>query len=82
MSDNQKRFAKLFKDSGNVLTPEIKPLFDTILSEDFNDDGELMSEFMVSLQPEIQRISDPRQEQIDMLQETVLQLSELLMGGM
>lgn len=79
MTDKQKRFANLFKESGHVLTPELSKLFDEILMEDFNDNPELMTAFMDNLQgiPE-----SPLDQQVAMLQETVLQLSGLLMGGM
>lgn len=81
MTELQKTFAQLFEESGQTITPEIKPLFDRILTEDFGDDPEKMTAFMLSLQPGVERVDDPRQDQIDMLQETVLQLSELLLGG-
>lgn len=81
MTELQQTFAQLFEETGQTITPEIKPLFDRILTEDFGDDPEKMTAFMLSLQPGVERVDDPRQDQIDMLQETVLQLSELLLGG-
>lgn len=82
MTPNQQHFAELFEASGGVLTEELNKLFDVILVEDFNDDPELMSRFMESLQEPVPPIPSPNESQIAMLQETVLQLTELLMGGM
>lgn len=82
MKTNQQHFAELFEASGGVLTEELNQLFDVILMEDFNDDPELMSKFMESLQETDPPATSPNESQIAMLQETVLQLTELLMGGM
>lgn len=82
MKTNQQHFAELFEASGGVLTEELNKLFDVILVEDFNDDPELMSQFMESLQETDPPAPSPNESQIAMLQETVLQLTELLMGGM
>lgn len=80
MSDKQKKFAELFKASGNTITEELDVLFNQILIEDFDDNPERMTEFMDSIQEPLPPSSD--ESQIAMLQETVLQLSELIMGGM
>lgn len=79
MTKNQELFIKLWKESGQEFTDELLKLFDVILMEDFHDNPEIMSKFMESIQevPE-----PPLEQQVAMLQETVLQLSELLMGGM
>lgn len=80
MSDKQKKFAELFKASGNTITEELDVLFNQILIEDFDDNPDRMTEFMDSIQEPLPSSSD--ESQIAMLQETVLQLSELIMGGM
>lgn len=79
MTKNQELFIKLWEESGQEFTDELLKLFDVILMEDFHDNPELMSKFMESIQevPE-----PPLDQQVAMLQETVLQLSELLAGGM
>lgn len=79
MTKNQELFIKLWEESGQEFTDELLKLFDVILMEDFHDNPELMSKFMESIQevPE-----PPLEQQVAMLQETVLQLSELLAGGM
>lgn len=79
MTKNQELFIKLWKESGQEFTDELLKLFDVILMEDFHDNPELMSKFMESIQevPE-----PPLEQQVAMLQETVLQLSELIAGGM
>lgn len=81
MKTNQQHFAELFKASGGVLTEELQDLFQTILVEDFNDNPELMTAFMESLQEPQEVPPTPTEKQLEMLQETVLQLSELMMGG-
>lgn len=82
MKTNQQHFAELFKASGEILTEELQDLFQTILVEDFNDDPELMTAFMESLQEPKEVPPTPTEQQLEMLQETVLQLSELMMGGL
>lgn len=79
MTKNQELFIKLWEESGQEFTDELLKLFDVILMEDFHDNPELMSKFMESIQevPE-----PPLEQQVAMLQEAVLQLSELLAGGM
>lgn len=79
MTKNQELFIKLWEESGQEFTDELLKLFDVILMEDFHDNPELMSKFMESIQevPE-----PPLEQQVAMLQETVLQLSELIAGGM
>lgn len=79
MTKNQELFIKLWKESGQEFTDELLKLFDVILMEDFHDNPELMSKFMES----IQKVPEPPlEQQVAMLQETVLQLSELIAGGM
>lgn len=82
MKTNQQHFAELFEASGGVLTEELQDLFQTILVEDFNDNPELMTAFMESLQKPQEVPPTPTEQQLEMLQETVLQLSELMMGGL
>lgn len=79
MTKNQELFIKLWEESGQEFTDELLKLFDVILLEDFHDNPELMSKFMESIQevPE-----PPLEQQVAMLQETVLKLSELIAGGM
>lgn len=81
MKTNQQHFAELFEASGGVLTEELQELFQIILVEDFNDDPERMTAFMESLQQPQEVPPIPTEQQLEMLQETVLQLSELMMGG-
>lgn len=81
MKTNQQHFAELFEASGGVLTEELQDLFQIILVEDFNDNPELMTAFMESLQKPQEVPPTPTEQQLEMLQETVLQLSELMMGG-
>lgn len=79
MTKNQELFIKLWKESGQEFTDELLKLFDVILMDDFHDNPELMSKFMES----IQKVPEPPlEQQVAMLQETVLQLSELIAGGM
>ncbi|WAX15530.1 hypothetical protein EG103P1_00066 [Enterococcus phage EG103P1] len=79
MTKNQELFIKLWEESGQEFTDELLNLFDVILMEDFHDNPELMSKFMES----IQKVPEPPlEQQVAMLQETVLQLSELIAGGM
>ncbi|WAX15733.1 hypothetical protein EG103P3_00064 [Enterococcus phage EG103P3] len=79
MTKNQELFIKLWEESGQEFTDELLKLFDVILMEDFHDNPELMSKFMES----IQKVPEPPlEQQVAMLQETVLQLSELIAGGM
>lgn len=82
MKTNQQHFAELFEASGGVLTEELQDLFQIILVEDFNDNPELMTAFMESLQKPQEVPPTPTEQQLEMLQETVLQLSELMMGGL
>lgn len=82
MTTNQQHFAELFEASGGVLTEDLRDLFQTILVEDFGDDPEKMSAFMESLHEEEPAPPTPDSEQIAMLQETMLQLTEMIMGGM
>lgn len=82
MKTNQQHFAELFEASGGVITEELQDLFQTILVEDFNDNPELMTAFMESLQKPQEVPPTPTEQQLEMLQETVLQLSELMMGGL
>lgn len=79
MTKNQELFIKLWEESGQEFTDELLKLFDVILMEDFHDNPELMSNFMES----IQKVPEPPlEQQVAMIQETVLQLSELIAGGM
>lgn len=79
MTKNQELFIKLWEESGQEFTDELLKLFDVILMEDFHDNPELMSKFMES----IQKVPEPPlEQQVAMIQETVLQLSELIAGGM
>lgn len=81
MTTNQQHFAELFEASGGVLTEELNELFDIILVEDFNDNPDQMTAFMDSLRTPATVDPTPTEQQLEMLQETVLQLSELMMGG-
>lgn len=81
MTTNQQHFAELFKASGGVLTEELNELFDIILVEDFNDNPDRMTAFMDSLRTPATVPPTPTEQQLEMLQETVIQLSELMKGG-
>lgn len=81
MTDIQKQFAEAFKAAGETLTEEILPLFSQILEEDMGDDPEKMSAFMESITTPKELPQTSTEIQVAMLQETVLQLTELLMGG-